>query len=111
MILRPPPSVFIGAHAILSRSRYKVGCPDKLPCIAVGKCSKKDSVYHRENGGVGADAEGERENGDSSEGGRLPQHAEAVTAVRKKVLKPNAAPHFACVFLDARHVAELVHSR
>ena len=42
---------------------------------------QEHGVDHAEDGGVGADAEGERDDGDNAEGGRLDQHPDGVTEI------------------------------
>ena len=49
--------------------------------------------------------------GDGGEAGTLAQHAQAEADVLEQLLEPNNAPDLPGLFLDARHVAELAHSR
>ena len=60
--------------------------PDDHELLGVGirERPKQDGVDDREDGGVGADAEGERYDGDGSEAGVFEEHAGAVTEVMQQ---------------------------
>ena len=58
---------------------------DELFGIADGKVTEEEGVDEGEDSSVGADAEGERENGDGGEGGRFGQGAESVAEGLKKI--------------------------
>ena len=54
--------------------------------VANRKRAQQDSVDEAEDGGVGADAEGESENGDGGEAWRLAEHPQPESEVLKKGL-------------------------
>src|SRR5580704_4387074 len=66
---------------------------------------EQHTVYYGENRGVRSDAKGEGENGDDAEAGTLAQHAQAVTRVLQKVLKPVPAPRLATFFPQTQRVS------
>jgi hypothetical protein len=59
-----------------------------------------------EDGGVGADAKRESEDGDDGEAGRLAQDAYAVADVLHEILKPIHFAHVATLFSDLVDAAE-----
>jgi len=64
------------------------------------KWSKKDRVQHAEDGGVGADAESERENSNGGEARGLAEHAESEAEIlHKSFEKLRAAGVAAVLFL------------
>ena len=54
---------------------------DQLVAIGIRKRPQQHRMDNAENGGVGADAEGEGENGDGGKAGILAHHAESVGAI------------------------------
>ncbi len=54
---------------------------DEAVGVRVGEGVEQDSVDDGEDGGGGADAEGESENGDGGEAGIFAQHAQSVTKI------------------------------
>lgn len=51
--------------------------------LGVRQGAQQDAVYHAEDGGSGADGQGECEDGDGGESGAAAQHPEGVTDVLK----------------------------
>jgi len=69
--------------------------------------AQADRVDHLEDGGVGADAERERQDGDRGEP-RIPaEEPQAVAQILRQPLEPHAAPHLARDLLDRGDVADL----
>jgi hypothetical protein len=64
-------------------------------------------VHEAENGGVGANADGDREDGGEGEGGGAAQPAEAVARIGGHLTEKAKAAGLAALFLPAHHVAEL----
>ena len=79
---------------------------DKSLGIPVRERSKKDAVDDAEDGRVCADAESERENGDSGEARAALQHAERVTKIACDLVQPANNVHFASIFLEQGGIAE-----
>src|SRR5579862_1566468 len=93
------------------RERIVLLDDDEILWILVGKWTEQHSVDHAEYRRVCADAESEGEGGNSCETRGLAQPAKAQLNVLKELLQPDQGPHLACLFLDARHVAELAQGR
>src|SRR5690242_17361661 len=64
------------------------------------------SVYNGENGGIGADAKRESENGDGCEAGVLSEHARAETQVLPERFEEWQAAELAIRFAKLRKTAE-----
>jgi hypothetical protein len=60
---------------------------DEMLGILDGQRAKQDGVEQGEDGGVGADAEGEGEQGDEGEAGALEEAAEAETDVLEGIVE------------------------
>src|ERR1700730_13519480 len=60
-----------------------------------------------EDGRVGADADGEREDRDGREAGRSAQRAQPMVNIHEHVLNEGKPPDLTRVLLDERHVPEL----
>jgi hypothetical protein len=60
---------------------------DELLGMLDGKIAEQDLVDEGEDGGVGADAEGEREQGDQGEAGALGERAEAEAGVLEEAVE------------------------
>jgi hypothetical protein len=60
--------------------------------MRVGERVEESCVDHAEDGGGGADAEGDGENGDGAKAGRFAQHAQTVTKILGNVVEPIPAP-------------------
>src|SRR6266853_6240868 len=71
--------VFVGSGDCGVRSFF--GDEHDARRVAEAERTKQNSVDDGEDGGVRADAEGERQNGDQSETGTLGQEAERVTKI------------------------------
>ena len=54
---------------------------DEAPWIADRERVEHQAVHHREDGGVGADAEGKRQNGNRREAGGFTHHAEGIADI------------------------------
>src|SRR5438046_10306333 len=67
--------------------------------------TQKNGVHHAENGGVGTDAESEREYGDGGEARAALQHAERIAEIAGALVEPANDVHGASVFLEERSVA------
>src|SRR5260370_32916412 len=68
-------------------------------------------VDQAKNGGVCANAQGQRENGHGRKAWKFREHSQAIMDVLPELLQPNETPHFARLFLYSRHIAELSYSR
>lgn len=79
---------------------------DKMPCIGVRQGTQQDGVDDGEEGGVGADAEGESEDGDHGETGAAAQHAGGVAKIPCGRVQPADDVHRAGVFFHQRCVSE-----
>ena len=75
--------------------------------VGEGKGPQQDAVDDGEDGGVGADTEGQREQGDGGEAGCAAQTARGVAQVAAKAREPESAPHVARHLRDVGDVAEL----
>src|SRR5579863_3290909 len=74
--------------------------------LRIGKRAKNNAVDNTENSGVGADSEGQSEDGDGSKTWRFAQHAQSEAQVQEDLFEPDEGPDVASVFPDARDVAE-----
>jgi hypothetical protein len=70
-----------------------------------------DRADDAEHGGIGADAEGQREHRGNGERGRSPQRSPRIAEVLPEFLDRRPSPHAAHRFLDQQHIAELVAGR
>ena len=75
--------------------------------ILNGQIAKEHGVDQGENRGVGANAEGENEDGDGSEARRFAQHPQGVAQVLNQGFKEMRALRFADFFLELLVAAEL----
>jgi len=80
---------------------------DELIGLRVRKWSEKHTVDHGENGGIGADAQGEGEHRDGDEAWGFPQHAEAEAYILGERLKESHTARFAAFFFRSLDSAEL----
>jgi hypothetical protein len=69
--------------------------------------AEEDRVQHREDRGVRADSERERQHGDAREGGRLAQHARRETDIEEDALERRPPPDLAGLLLEKGDVPEL----
>src|SRR4029077_2390754 len=67
---------------------------------------EKDGVYDGKDGDVGADAEGESQDGDESEAGASTKHARGVAKILAGGFDPADDVHSACVLFHESRVAE-----
>src|SRR5438309_536503 len=74
--------------------------------LRIRQRTEKNGVHHAENGGVGADAESEREYGDGGEARAALQHAEHIAEIAGALVEPANDVHGASVFLEERRIAE-----
>ena len=77
--------------------------PTKLICLRVRQWIQKHAVDDREQRGIHADAQRQRQNRDRRKARRLAQRARAITQILQQILQPRPRP------LIVRHV--LNHSR
>ena len=74
---------------------------------------RKSPYHHRvnksEDGGVGPDAQRQRQHSDSRESRVLTQGAKAIAKVLSDLLKPNPAPGAAGFFFEIGRIAEGAH--
>ena len=75
------------------------------------KRTKKNAVHQTEDGGVRADAETERDDGDSGKASMLQQHAQAVTYVSKQTLQIIAGPELSDFFLQLLNATQFNRSQ
>ncbi len=73
---------------------------EELFGVGVWKRLEKNSVDDTEDCGVGADAEGEREDRDRGEAGIFAQHAEGETKILKRGFDEGKAAEFAICFFE-----------
>ena len=73
--------------------------------MRIGKRLLSHAVDHAEDGGVAAYAEGEREDGDEGEAGRLPQRAQRVAHVLRERLDRMKISHVTCRLRSAESLA------
>jgi len=71
-----------------------------------GEWPQQEPVDHGEDGGVCADPEGQREQGDEREAGRLTQDAEGEAYVAAEILKAVKLPQFAQALVPAALIAK-----
>ncbi len=64
--------------------------------------AQQDRIHEAVDGGVGADAEGEREDGEGGEGAVMEHGAEAVAQVLRELFEQRPAPYGAGAFLTER---------
>jgi hypothetical protein len=102
MILIAPVQVVRRGHGIIAAVQYD----DEPFGIAVGQRAKQNGVHDAKDGGVGADAKGERENGGKTEAGVLSEHAAGVTEVLHPSGEEGAYTGVANLFL---HIFHSVH--
>jgi hypothetical protein len=74
--------------------------------LRIRERTEEDGVDDTENGGVGADAEGEGENGDGGESGIFAEYAEGKADVAGESFEEEAGALFANVFLGFFNGAE-----
>src|SRR5215469_1626845 len=60
---------------------------------------QEEAVHHREDSGVGADAERKSKDGDDGKAGRLGEHPATEGRVAPKSFKPESGTLFAAIFL------------
>ena len=75
--------------------------------MGVGKRLEEDAVDDSEDGGIGADAEGEREDGDGGEGRILAQAADGVAHVLHEDFEGGTDADVADILFDLFHTAEI----
>jgi hypothetical protein len=68
--------------------------------IRIRKRSQKHRIDNAENRGAGADTQGKSDYSGGGEGGRLPQHANAVSYVLGQILNPVHTARVAALFFD-----------
>src|SRR5215475_8396166 len=68
--------------------------------------AQKRDIDNAEDGRVRANAERQREDGNQSKTGALPQHFRPVTQVLPESLGPSPSPHLSSDFFDQTDVAE-----
>ena len=80
---------------------------DQLLGARVRERLEEDAAHHREEGGVGADAEREGHDRDGGEAGAAPEDAQAVAQVLEQRLDEADAARVAVLLLDRLDAAEL----
>ena len=71
-----------------------------------GEWPQQEPVDHGEDGGVCADSEGQRKNGNKRKAGRLAQDAEGEAYVATEILKAAKLPQFAQALVPAARIAK-----
>ncbi len=79
---------------------------DKLVRLRIGKRLEQDTVDDAEDSGVGADADGERQQDCDGESGRLAKAAKSELEIGEKRFKCAPLPLFAAALLNESDVAE-----
>src|SRR5215469_8964180 len=79
---------------------------NELIGIWIGKRSQKHSVDDAEDGGVGADAQRERQNGDGGEARTLAEHAGGIAQVLRGLVQEAPAARLAALLLERLEVTE-----
>ena len=74
--------------------------------IVIGQGANENGIYHGEDGGVGADTEGQSEDGDGGEAGTALQNTQGVTKIARSFVEPGDDVGVASVFFEERGVAE-----
>ena len=82
---------------------------DEMLRVGDGDGAEHDAVDDGEDGGVGADAEGEGEDDDGGEERGFADAAEGEAEILHEMVEPADGPDFARVFHDAGDVAEFSH--
>ena len=70
------------------------------------KRAQHHGIEKAEDGGVGADAEGQRDERDNRDGRGAQHRAQSVTGILQKCFQPTPAPCHMALLLDAGNVAE-----
>jgi len=91
-VAAPIAAVVVAAH----------GEKDELLRILDGEEAQQDLIEERENGGVGANAESQREDGYGGEAGSTGEHAEGVLEVAKDGVEPTKDGEMARGFVGER---------
>ena len=79
---------------------------DKLRGLLHGKIAEQDCIEEAEDGGVSADAEGEREQGDGGERGTAEQGAHAVGDILEEAFEPFPTPGEMSLLVNQCGIAE-----
>src|SRR5215813_8886600 len=80
---------------------------DKLAWILYRQCLEQHSVNKGEDGCIGSDRQGQRQNDDRGKHRALSGHSQDVVQVFDGVVDPAVAPHFSAPFFESSLVAEL----
>ena len=104
------------ANGLKSRPRWAEGEGGEHGClhvecndarrILIRQRAQNHGIYDAEDGGVGANTEGEGQDGDGGEGGILAERAQGVANVGEKALEGRPLPDFAAVVFDEGEIAE-----
>src|SRR6267154_1451596 len=95
----------ISGRSQLLQRHYPSGIPSGRQRV------QEDSANPSEDGGIGADSQGQSQNGDRGEAGILAKHAGAIAQVLKKFFETARAPLISRDLLDERDIAEFAMSR
>src|SRR2546429_7382411 len=93
LMMRRPPRSTLFPYTTLFRSRHKFGGP------RIRRRMEQHGVDHAEDGGRGADAEGEGDDRNRGESRALAQHAEAETKILREILQPIHFAHIPAPFV------------
>src|SRR5438874_515227 len=99
-------AVYLLAHGHDAAFGISAGDADELFGARVGKRNQENSVHETEDGGVGADAEGESENRDRGKAGRLAEHAESEAKVLEQCFEEGKAAGTAVLLFGLLPAAE-----
>ncbi|MGZ0173718.1 MAG: hypothetical protein ACKVHE_29735 [Planctomycetales bacterium] len=88
-----------------------IGLPQhhNLTGTGVGQGTQQDRVHHAEDGGVGSDAQGQRDDGNNRERRTAAQHAEPVADVLADGFHQNDSSNIASPFFELLNPAEGTH--
>ncbi len=111
---------FEGAAQRAPIDEIGIGCAPALHALAAhvapesheaaglgeGEGAEHDGIDHTEDGGIGADAEGEGERGDECEARAFAEAARGVAQILQQDFEPAEGPHFARGLLQGSGIAE-----
>lgn len=78
----------------------------ELLWVGVGQWMQQGSVHYAEDRRCSSNAQGNRQNRNDRESGRMAQHAQPVTNVARKMVHPSPVTRLIETFLGPRYVAK-----
>ena len=98
----------VGHHGAIGRRSHEL---HQLLRILYRQRPKQHDIHHAEQGGIGSDAQSERNHRHDTEHRRFRQRAGGVTQVLPEGFEGGEGPQLAASFADARGVSELACGR